>query len=61
MEIVHGNGQQATAYFSTLWSYIISVSTKTQENELLDLSVQAQDYNFSVQVQDFNLSFQMHD
>ena len=32
MEIVHGNGQQASAYFSKLESYIISVSIKTQEN-----------------------------
>ena len=43
--------------FQNLYSYIISVSTKTQENELLDLSVQAQDFDLSIQVQDFNLSF----
>ena len=47
--------------FQNLYSYIISVSTKTQEDELLDLSVQMQDLDFSVQVQDFNFPFQMHD
>ena len=62
MEIVLGNGQQASAYFLNLYfSYIILVSTTSQENELLDLSVQAQDFDLSVQVQDFNLSIRMHD
>ena len=39
VEIVLSNDQQASAYFWNLSSCIILVSTKTQEDELLDLSI----------------------
>ena len=38
--------------FQNLYSYIISASTKTQENELLDLSVQTQDFDLSIRLHD---------
>ena len=61
MEIVLGNGQQTSAYFWNLSSCIILVSTKTQEDELLDLSIKVPDLDFSVQGQVFNLSIRVHD